>query len=70
MSTNPRIALSERLASPGASSARWSASQKVIRSRWASPSMQASARSPIPRLGVFSTRRNETESAGLTSIRR
>ena len=50
--------------------ARVSASQKVIRSRSARAAMQASARSPMPRLGVLSTRRSEISSAVLTSIRR
>jgi hypothetical protein len=42
--------VSDRVASPGVL-ARCSASQKVIRSRSASASTQASARSPMPRLG-------------------
>ena len=52
------------------SAARVSASQKVIRSRSARAAMHASARSPMPRLGVLSTRRSEISSAVLTSIRR
>ena len=49
--TKPWIARRDRVASPGASSARVSASQKVIRSRSASAWTQASARSPMPRAG-------------------
>ena len=60
----------DREASPGAWSARCSASQKVIRSRSAYALTHATARSPMPRLGVLRIRRSETESAGLTSIRR
>ena len=70
MPTKPWIALSERVAMPGASSARRSASQKIVRSRSAYAATQASARSPMPRLGTLSTRRSEISSAGLTSIRR
>ena len=68
--TKPWIARRDRVARPGASSARVSASQKVIRSRSASAWTQASARSPMPRRGVLSTRRSEISSAELTSIRR
>ena len=62
--------VSDRVAMPGASSARRSASQNVIRSRSASASTHASARSPMPRLGVLRIRRSDTWSSGLTSIRR
>ncbi len=70
IATNASMFFRLRVARPGASAARVSASQKVIRSRSARAAMQASARSPMPRLGVLSTRRSEISSAVLTSIRR
>ena len=70
IATKASMFLRLRVARPGASAARVSASQKVVLSRSASAAMQASARSPMPRLGVLSTRRSEISSAVLTSIRR
>ena len=59
------IAATERVAMPGASSARPSAATKGIRSRSASAATQASARSPMPRLGTLRMRRRLTVSVGL-----
>ena len=47
-----------------------SACANDIRSRDAYPATYSSARSPMPRLGTFSTRRSETSSAGLLISRR
>ena len=70
MPTKPVMALSDRVARPGRPRPRRSASQNVIRSRSASAVTHATARSPMPRLGVLRIRRSEISSAGLTSIRR
>ena len=66
----PLIAATERVAMPGASSGRPSAATKGIRSRSARALMQASARSPMPRLGTLTMRRRLTVSLGLESTRR
>ena len=70
MATKDRIALTERVAMPGASSARCRASKNVTPSRRASASTQAIARSPMPRLGSLTIRRRLISSAVLASIRR
>ena len=70
MSTKPWMLCSDRDARPGACSARCNPSQNVTRSRSAYALTHATARSPMPRFGVLRMRRSETESAGLTSIRR
>ena len=70
IATNAWMQFSDRVAMPGASSALRRASKNVIRSRSAYAATQASARSPMPRLGVFRIRRSEISSAGLASIRR
>ena len=62
---NTSIAATDRVAMPGASAGRPSAATKGMRSRSASWAMQASARSPIPRLGTLMMRRRLTVSAGL-----
>ena len=61
---NALIAVTDRVAMPGASSARPSAATKGIRSRSASASTHASARSPMPRLGTLRIRRRLTVSTG------
>jgi hypothetical protein len=62
--------LTARVEMPGASLARRSAWPNETRSRVDSASTQASARSPMPRRGVFSTRRMLTVSSSLTIARR
>ena len=68
--TKSLIAATDRVAMPGASAARSSASAKAIRSREASASTHASARSPIPRRGVLRIRRRLTTSVVFAISRR
>jgi hypothetical protein len=70
MSTKACTALTERLAIAGASWARRIAWANDVRSRAASASIAASARSPIPRFGSLMIRRSDTVSSGFTSTRR
>ena len=67
IATNSWIALSERVASSPTSEHRRRAEANGIRSRSAKFSMQASARSPMPRFGVLMTRRRLTMSVGLAT---
>ena len=66
----PLMALTERVAMAGASSGRPRAAMKGMRSRSARAEMQASARSPMPRLGTLMIRRRLTVSVGLDMTRR
>jgi hypothetical protein len=66
---NTSIAATDRVAMPGASADGPSAATKGMRSRSASWAMQASARSPIPRLGTLMIRRRLTVSAGFEITR-
>jgi hypothetical protein len=68
--TNALTAFTERVAMPGAWSARRRASMKEIRSRSARAAAAPSARSPIPRLGSLTMRRTLMSSAGFTMARR
>ena len=64
------MAFTERVASAGASSARRSGVAEPDPLAGGQLSSASSAFSPIPRLGVFRTRRTETMSSSLASARR
>ena len=66
----PSMAAADRAASPGTSAGRARAAAKVVPCRWAWAATYSSARSPMPRFGLFSTRRSDTSSAGLAISRR
>ncbi len=67
---NPATAPFARLASTGISSTRRAACMIGMFSSRANDSIAATVASPMPRLGVFTTRRNEITSAGLIISRR
>ncbi len=69
-SLNAAIAFSDRAASPGTSCGLASAAAKLIFCRVAKAATYSWARSPIPRLGTFRTRRSDTSSPGLATSRR
>ena len=69
-SLNASIARIDLVARPGTSWGRASAAAKLIFCRVAKAATYSCARSPMPRLGTFSTRRSDTSSPGLAISRR